>query len=166
MAFAEDGTHLRLSPLIGMGDRFERRIGELDLAIISEVEARDVDGLPDLIEDDVSSKQGRDLRIEARDLQAHGNRVRALREFAVGIEVDADVIVAGRDASDRRCFLARFRLRRRPVGERDLRCRKAEAVAIERYAAGLARPVKDGLLVRPDEPKVDVGIEGGPASRR
>jgi hypothetical protein len=50
--------------------------------------------------------------------------------------------------------------RLRPVGERDLRCRIAEAVAIERYAAGLARPIKDGLLLGPDEPKVDVGIEG------
>src|ERR1700722_9997238 len=141
-----------------MSDRLERRIDELDLAVKSEVEARDIDGLPDLIEDDVSSKQGRHLRIEADDFDAHRDRVRALRELAVGIEVDADVIVAGRDTPNRRRFLVRFRLRRRPVGKRDLRGRIAKTVAIEGYAAGLARPVKDWLLLRPDEPKVDVGI--------
>jgi hypothetical protein len=68
--------------------------------------------------------------------------------------------MAGRDTPDRRRFLVRFRLRCRPVGERDLRCRKAETVAIERYAPGLARPIKDRLFLGPDEPKVDVGIEG------
>src|ERR1700722_1841761 len=149
-----------LGPLIGMRDRLERRVGELDLPVISEVEAHDIDGLPDLVEGDVSRKQGRHLRIEAGDLHAHGDRRRALREFSVGIEVDADVIMAGRDALDRRRFLVRFRLRLRAVGKRDLRRRIAKTVAIERRAAGLARPIKDGLLVRPDEPKVDVGIEG------
>ena len=74
---------LRLSALIGMGDRLERWVGELDLAIISEVEARDVDRLPDLVEGDVSSEQGGHLRIEAGDFDAHRDRLRALRKFAV-----------------------------------------------------------------------------------
>jgi hypothetical protein len=149
-----------LGALVGMGDRLERRIDELDLTVQGEIEAHDIDGLPDLIEDDVSSKQGRHLRIEPGDFDAHRNRLCAFGEFAVGIEVDADVIMARRDTSDRRRFLVRFRLRRRPVGKRDLRCRIAKTVAIERCAAGLARPIKDGLLLRPDKPKVDVGIEG------
>src|ERR1700722_2964323 len=68
--------------------------------------------------------------------------------------------MAGRDTPNRRRFLVRFRLRRRPVGEGDLRGRKAKTVAIERYASGLARPIKDGLLLWADEPKVDVRIEG------
>src|ERR1700733_1597668 len=128
--FRAGGARSRLRALIGMGDRFERRIGELDLAVISEVEAHHIDGLPDLIEGDVSNKQGRHLRIEAGDFDAHRNRLCAFGEFAVGIEVDANVIMAGRDAPDRRRFLVRFRLRLRAVGERDLRCRIAKTVAI------------------------------------
>src|ERR1700677_4050007 len=61
----------RLDALIGMGDRLEWGVGELDLAVKSEVEAHDIDGLPDLIEGDVSSKQGRHLGIEAADFHAH-----------------------------------------------------------------------------------------------
>jgi hypothetical protein len=68
--------------------------------------------------------------------------------------------MARREAPDRGRFLVRFRLRHRAIGERDLRCRIAKAVAIEGSASGLARAIKDGLLVRPDKPQVDIGIEG------
>ena len=67
--------------------------------------------------------------------------------------------MARREAANCGRFLVRFRLRHRAVGERDLRRREAQAVAIERSASSLARTVKDGLPVRPDKPKVDVRIE-------
>jgi hypothetical protein len=38
------------------------------------VEARDIDGLPDLIEDNVSSKQGRDWRLALRRYGADAAR--------------------------------------------------------------------------------------------
>jgi hypothetical protein len=49
--------------------------------------------------------------------------------------------------------------RLRGVAKRDLRGRKAKSVAIERYAAGVARPIKTRFFSGPTEPKVDVGIE-------
>src|ERR1700733_14899973 len=149
----------RLIAFVGVGDRLERRFHKRDLAVWREFEAYDVDGLPDLIEDDVLGGQGCDLRVEARDFDTHRDRLRALGELSVGIEVDSDVIMAGRDTPDRRRFLVRLRLRRRAVGERDLRCRIAEAVAIEGRASALAGAVKDWLLLRSDDPKIDVGIE-------
>ena len=94
-----------------MGDRLERRFDKRDFAVRREIEARDIDRLPDLIEGDVLGEQGLDLRIEAGDLHAHRDRRRALGEFAVGIEVDSDVIMARRQAPDRGRLLVRLRLR-------------------------------------------------------
>jgi hypothetical protein len=110
----------RLIASVGVGDRLERRFDKRDLAVWREFEAYDVDGLPDLIEDDVLGGQGCDLRVEARDFDPYGDRRRAFGEFSIRIEVDSDVIMAGRDTPDRRRFLVRLRLRRRTVGERDL----------------------------------------------
>jgi hypothetical protein len=126
-----------LRPLIGVGDRLERRVDEIDLAVQAEIEARDIDGLPDLVEGDVLGEQGLDLWVEACDLDPDGNRLRALGEFPIGIEVDADVVVARRDAADRGRFLVRLGLRDRSIRERDERGRIAKAVAVERRASGL-----------------------------
>jgi hypothetical protein len=72
-----------LSLPVDVGDRRERRIDKLDLAVPVQIETRDVDRLPDLIEGDVLGEQGRDLRVEAGDFDAHRDRRRALGEFPV-----------------------------------------------------------------------------------
>src|ERR1700689_2476260 len=81
----------RLSVPVDISDRGERRLYELDRPVSGKVEARDIDGLPDLIEGDVLGEQGRDLRIEAGDFDSHRDRRRALGELPVGIEVDPHV---------------------------------------------------------------------------
>ena len=77
-----------LIAFVGIGDRLERRLHKRDLAVWREIEAHDIDGLPDLIEDDVLGGQGCDLRVEAGDFDPYGDRRRAFGEFSIGIEVE------------------------------------------------------------------------------